>query len=171
MTNRSALDMIEQNAVQQRIEDGKVFEVSSSQNIANAGGEGKWLFRTADKQCYVYARKVTSNGDELTYQAFKEPTVSADGTPLTVVKRNGNSSIAPTATVFQGPTTTADGDGIPPVYMPGASGQGQSVVGQFDREGFVRILEPNTTYMVQVTNDGAQNPAKVEWYLMWAEVD
>lgn len=168
----SSIDNVTIDDVQRRTEEGVVFEAASIQTgILNAGAKAKWLFRTGPKRCIVYARRVTVNGDEIEYQAFKGPTVSVDGTPVTVVNRNGNSSISNTASVFEAPTTTADGDGIPPVYMPGTTGQGQQTIGQFDQEGFVRILEPNTDYLVQVTNNGANASATIEWYLMWAELN
>lgn len=66
---------------------------------------------------------------------------------------------------------TENGSGIPPVYMPGASGQGQRALGQFNQEGFVRILEPNTEYMVHIINNGSVNPANIEWYLLWVELN
>lgn len=168
--NNSNIDSTVIDDVQERIENGIVFEVSSKQSVANAGGKAKWLFVTGSKRVVVYSRVVTTNGDEMEYQAFKAPTVSANGTPLTIGKRNGNSPINSTVKVYEAPTTTADGQGIPPVYMPGASGQGQAVIGQFNQEGFVRILEPNTVYMVHVINQGKVNPANIEWYLMWAEL-
>lgn len=36
--------------------------------------------------------------------------------------------------------------------------------------GKVRILIPNTTYLLKVTNDGSANPASCEIYLLWAEL-
>lgn len=167
----SVVDGIDVDSLHARIERGTAFECSSNLSVANSGAKARWLFVTGAKRVIIYSRRVTTNGDEMTYQAFKAPTVSANGDAVAVVKRNGNASIAPTATVFSSPTVSAEGAGIPPVYMPGASGVGNNTVGQFDQEGFVRILEPNTVYLTQVTNNGSKNPANVEWYLMWAEQD
>lgn len=168
--SRSSVDRATLTGVEKRVEEGLCFECSTLQSVANSGATIEWLFITGDKRVIVYDRKVTPNGDEMTYQAFKGATVSANGTAQTIVKRNGNSPISTTVQIFSAPTITDDGAGIPPVYIPGSSGVGQTSNGQFDREGFVRVLEPNTTYMTRVTNSGSKNPAKVEWYLMWAEL-
>lgn len=168
--SKSKFDGAEINATEKRIEDGSVFETSDLLSVANLGASGLALFRTGNKHIIIESRQITTNGDEITYQAFKGPTVTVDGTPVSVVNRNGKSKIPSTVKVFKGPTVTDDGLGLPPVYMPGATGQGNSTVGQFNQDGFVRILEPDTEYLIKVTNDGAANPAKIEIYLLWAEV-
>tara|TARA_R110000822_G_scaffold106533_3_gene234729 strand:- start:3189 stop:3719 length:531 start_codon:yes stop_codon:yes gene_type:complete len=160
------------NSLEKRIENGIQFEVSNLLSVANAGGVGKWLFRTGNKKIVIDLRRITSNGDELTYQAFANPTVSADGTAVTPISnRDGNSATLSEVTMFHTPTTTDNGNPIPAVYMPGAAGQGQRTVGQFAQDGLVRILQSNTDYLVTITNNGSENPANIELYLLWSEVN
>lgn len=170
MANSKTPDGVEVTALEQRIHNGVVFEAAHKLTVANTGGTGQMLFRTGAKRVIVHERRVTANGDEITYQAFRGPTVTADGSSVSITKRNGNAAIDPTVLVFQGTTVSADGSGIPAVYMPGATGQGQSSEGQFQSDSQVRILEPNTDYLIRVTNDGAKVSASIEVYLMWAEV-
>jgi hypothetical protein len=157
-------------SIGKRVEDGVVFEASSRLSIANAGGVGKWLFRTGSKRVVIIARCVTSNGDELTYQAFKAPTLTSDGTPVAIGNRNGDSNNLPTVKMFSAPTTTDNGIGIAPVYMPGSTGVGQITDGQFTEDGFVRILKTHTDYLLTLANDGSANPANGEVYILWAEL-
>lgn len=169
--SKSKFDGVVLTSLEKRIEAGQMFEASNVLSVANVGATGHWLFRTGKKKVVITGRRVTTNGDEITYQAFREPTTSADGTPITPVNRNANSKIKSTVETYFTPTVSAPGAGLPSVYMPGATGQGNSTVGQFDRDGLIRILEPNTTYLTRVTNDGAKNPANIELYLQWVELD
>lgn len=157
--------------LEKRIEDGKVFEGSSLITVANAGGVGQWLVRTGNKNAIIHSRKITTNGNEMTYQAFVSPTVTVDGTSIQVVKRNGNSTIEPVSVAFASPTVSAKGSPLPAIYMPGSTGIGSSTSSQFDQDGFVRVLSKNTDYLLEITNDGAKNPANAEIYLLWAELD
>lgn len=150
---------------------GYVFEVAETIDIPNAGGVGEALFVTGDKAVKIYQRAVTTNGDEMTYQAFVGTTVSANGTELTPTSRNGVLVKQPTTKVYESPTVTADGIPLQPVYMAGATGQGNRTIGQFDIDGQIRIIPPNTVALARVTNNGAANPAKTQIYLLWGEVD
>lgn len=169
--NRSTIDFRYIDDVQSRIEEGIVFETASKQQAANEGGRCQWLFRTGNKRVVIYQRMVITNGNEMEYQAFKNPEVSNNGTPLSPVNRNDNSDTETSVQVFEAPTTSANGTPIPSIYIPGEAGVGNRTVGQFNQEGFVRILAPRTTYMVHVVNNGDTISATVEWYLLWAELE
>lgn len=47
----------------------------------------------------------------------------------------------------------------------------RAAVGSFSDEGFVRILQPNTTYAVKITNSGAKVSATTDIHLVWVEFD
>lgn len=168
---RSLIDDVEETALSARTERGGVFEYGKTVSVANGGAKAKWLFVTGNNITIIHSRLITTNGNEMTYQAFKGPTVSDNGTDesSSIARRNGNQPQLSTNSVFVAPTTSADGAGLPPVYMPGADGVGNTQNGGFSSEFETRILEPNTTYMVQVTNSGSTNPAMVNWYLSWTE--
>jgi len=167
--NKSKFDGSELPSIEKRIEDGFVFECSSKIQIANAGGVGKWLLRTGKSRVVIHARQITSNGNELDYQAFGGVTVTSEGTPVQVVNRNSKDAQKTGVKVFHTPTVSG-GQGVPPVYLPGSSGVGQIAVGQFNQDSFVRILEANTDYIAQITNNGDINPANAELYIMWSEI-
>lgn len=154
-----------------RIEQGTVFEVASKGSVANTPARVTWLFRTGSKRVIVYDRTVITNGDEITYQAFKGPTVTNVGTPITPTNRAGSLGLTPSSRFYSAPTVSADGTPIPALYMPGANEPGHHGAGQFSREGQIRILDPMTDYLVTVTNEGDVVSASVQLYLMYAELE
>lgn len=166
---KSKFDGVDIGTTEARIEAGIVFELSEKIAIANAGGVGKWLFKTGNKRVIIMQRQITANADGLDYQVLKEPNVTNDGTPALIVNMNAKDGLKRTVEAYSNPETTG-GTPIPSIYMPGAEGVGERTVGQFNREGNIRILDARTTYQAQVTNNGAVNSANVELYLMWAEV-
>ena len=167
---RSIFDGAILTSIEWRIERGQIYEFTDTLDIANAGGTGQWLMRTGSKIMTLEERRITTNGDEMTYEAFGLPTVTSDGTALSVGARNAIIPADSTVKFFRSPTVSADGTPAAPVYMPGASGQGNSTLGQFDHDGLVRILPANTDFLLRITNDGAKNPAKTQIYLVWAEL-
>jgi len=152
------------------VAQGMAFEVAHIEAaVANSGGTHYWHFKSGDNSVVVFERKVTTNGDEFEYQVFKDPTLTDDGTPVGITGRNSGAGNSPVTTFFTDPAFSAEGAGIEPEYMPGASGQGQSTISQFSVDGAVRILEPNTSYLLKVTNNGAKNDATCQIYVLWGE--
>lgn len=167
--NRSMLDGTDISATEKRIENGTVFEFSSKLSVST-GASGKWLFKTGNRRVVVIQRSISTNGDEIEYQAFGGVTVSNNGASVAVVNRNPKNALKETTKVFSSPTVSG-GAPIPAVYMPGSSGVGQRTIGQFNQDGAVRILEENTNYELRATNNGSENPANISIYVMWAELD
>lgn len=165
----SKYDGAQIDSIEERIENGMVFECSTTQLVTNSGGNVDWLFVTGNKHCIVYAREVITNGDELEYQAFKSPNIISAGTLVQSVNRNSKDAKSITASLYAG-ASFSGGVAIPSVYMPGSQTAGHRAAGQFNREGFVRVLEPYTIYGARVTNNGAVASAKAQFYLLWAEV-
>lgn len=159
-------------AIETRIENGLQFETSSLLTVSNNGGVAKWLITTGDKTIIVNNRQLTTNGNELTYQAFEDSEISSQGTEITeITNRNGYSNNKPTLKLFASPTETAQGKPIPAVYMPGTSLSGNKTADQFSSDGLVRILKQNTNYLLTLTNNGTENNANVQLYLLWAELN
>lgn len=167
--SNSKFNGVEISSIEKMIEDGVVFESSSKIQVANGGDVGQWLFRTGGKRVKILTRQIMTNGNEMDYQVMGGVSVSSVGTPAVIINRNTGDAQKGTVKVYHSPTASG-GTPIPSVYMPGAASQGQNVNGQFNQDGAVRILEPNTDYMPEVVNNGDVNSATVELYLMWAEL-
>lgn len=173
MTAKSKFTGNEVTDIERMIEDGMVFEMSSRIQVPSGGGVGNWLVRTGNKRIKILERQVTSNGFDLDYQVIGGVTVSLTGTPVQTNNRNTGDAIESQVSVSH-TATYSGGNGIAPVYMPGSEGQAQRSNGQFNQDGFIRILEPHTDYAAEVTNNAPNSPgsapATVDLYIMWAEL-
>lgn len=173
-TNRSYIDDIVVGPLERRIEDGWGFEGLMTHSTGNAPNSTYSLFVTGDKAVRVAFRLVTTNGDEIVYQPLKGPTVTDNGTNVTstnVVNMNGNNAKTGTVTLFEGATVSDDGTLIPRSYLPGQQGVGSSSSGSFLALELTRMLLPNTTYGLKITNSGAKTTATTDILLVWDEFD
>lgn len=169
--NKSRYDNLQLSTAEKRAEDGKSFLVSSLLTAANSGGTARWLVKTGRKTIIVSNRTITTNGDELTYRAYANPTVTNNGTEIIPSPLNISQSLQSITRIFSSPTLSNDGTPLVPSYLPGSTGQGNRSVGNLYSSGNENIIPPNTTLMLEVKNDGSENPAKIELYVVWSEVD
>lgn len=172
--NHSDKDLVQIDDLQERIENGRIFEVSSKiTGIANNGGAARWLFKTPNRtQVIVYDRRIATNGDEFNYQVFRGPQVSANGTEVTNwLNRDDEITRKQKSKLWSAPTLSGSkGAPFPALYLPGSSSVGQTSNGGFSQEGRVRILRQNTLYLVEAVNNGTKNPANAELSLLIAEI-
>lgn len=169
--NRSRYDGTQLSAAAKRAEDGRSFLVSSLLTAPNAGGVARWLVKSRNKTVIVSNRTITTNGNELTYRAYALPVVTDEGTPIPPSPLNIAQSLQSTVQFFSEPTVSDPGIPLSPSYLPGAFGRGNSTIGNLYANEQENILPPNTTLMLEVKNDGGENPAKIELYVVWSEVD
>lgn len=170
-SNRSRIDDHVTAELTKRIEDGFVFENVISLTTANGGGTSYGLFITGIEGVVIYLRSITTNVNEMVYQPFRNSTVTNNGVDITAqtVSINGLNQKDSTVSLYQGSTVTVDGDPIPRTYIPGEPDVGNVVSGGFNDEGFVRILQPNSTYAVKMTNNGGKANATTDIHLVWFE--
>lgn len=169
--NRSRYDGTSLSAPAKRAEDGKSFVVSSKLSAANAGGVARWLVKSGKKTVIVSNRVVTTNGNELTYRAYALPVVTNNGTPINPSPLNIAQSLASTVMLYSSPVVSSPGIPLVPSYLPGSTAQGNSTTGNLYANEQENIVPPNTTLMLEVKNDGAKNPASIELYIVWSEVE
>lgn len=169
--NRSRYDGTSLSAAGKRAEDGRSFLSSNLLTAANSGGVARWLVKSGNKTVIVSNRTITTNGNELTYRAYALPVVTDDGTPVAAAPLNIAQSLQPTVQIFSEPTVSDPGIPLTPSYLPGASGQGNSTIGNLYSSGNENILPPNTILLLEVKNNGSENPANIELYVVWSEVD
>lgn len=169
--NRSKFDGVSLSASAKRAEDGYIFFFSSRQQIADGGGAGYWLVASGKKAVIVTQRIVTTNGDELEYSPWVGSTITDEGTLINHSNLNAITPLESTVVAHIAPTFSAKGFQGTKSYMPGASGQGQSDVGNVYSNEQENILPPHTTLLLEITNNGSKALADVELYVSWAEVD
>lgn len=161
--------MTTQSYVEANVKNGLQFEFGTQATTVTAGASLDILFVTGAKPVIVKDRAVSFNGAGVTAIVYEAPTVTANGTALFV----GNlSRIAPQATTiaaYQGPTVTSAGTQISaPNAFIGSTAQGQSVTGTFATGGAERILKPNTSYLLRITNNDTSS-GKIAVYVTWYE--
>tara|TARA_R110002153_G_scaffold173631_3_gene326422 strand:- start:1779 stop:2318 length:540 start_codon:yes stop_codon:yes gene_type:complete len=169
--NRSRYDGASLSAPAKRAEDGRSFLISSKLSAANAGGVVRWLVKSGNKTIIVSNRVITTNGNELTYRAYALPVVTSNGTPINPSPLNLAQSLVSTVMFYSSPVLSSPGIPLSPSYLPGATGQGNSSTGNLYANEQENIIPPNTTLMLEVKNDGNENPASIELYVVWSEVN
>lgn len=134
-----------------------------------AGATVKMHFLTGSKKIQVYKRDFHFLATELRIDLFSGPTGVTGGTAMSVHNYN---SVAPVATsvvsATRDVTTTTDGTAFGGrEYFFGSAAAGQRTADSIP-EGFVRALPANGSFIVAITNTGAQT-ANAQYYLTWTE--
>ena len=170
--NRSRYDGVSLSAAAKRTEDGKSFLFSSRLQAANAGGEAHWLVESTNKTIIVSSRVVTSNGNELEYVAYAGSVITDEGTPINPSPLNIAQSLKSTVKVHSSPSFSDKGIKLVPSYLPGSAGGFLSPAsGNLYANEQENVLPPNTRLLLEVSNSGDVNPADIELYIVWTEVD
>lgn len=105
-------------------------------------------------------------GGDGTVIFYEDAVVSANGTALTAVNRNRNSTNTATMDTFHTPTVTDVGTALSAALVPGGSGKKDSV-GSGGGQADV-ILKKGATYLARLTNSsGADQPAVIS--INWVE--
>lgn len=161
--------MTMQSYVEANVKNGLQFEFGTQATTVATGANLDILFVTGAKPVIIKDRAISFNGAGIAAVVYETPTVSANGTALFV----GNlSRIAPQSTTisaYQGPTVSNAGTQISaPNASIGSTAQGQSVTGTFSTGGAERILKPNTSYLLRITNNDTSS-CKIAVYVTWYE--
>ena len=93
---------------------------------------------------------VLSSGGDALLEVFQGPTLTSDGTPLTLLQLNQLSTNTPKSLAFHTPTITDPGTRLFPLFIPGGSG-GVAIGGT--SSPFQRLIAlPGTDYLIRGTN-------------------
>lgn len=159
----------QQNYTEANVKNGVQYEASSLVSALAAGSSSNVVFTTGNFPIVVKARQVTFNGTSLRANVYRSP-VFTGGTPTPYFNLNDINPVTGGVTILVGATITNPGVEFgAPTYMLGSTGGvGQSVVSTFTVTGQERVLRPNTTYVLQLTNTSAEAQDIVS-YLSWYE--
>lgn len=151
---------------------GLQFYVQIALPTIAAGNTANIYFKTGSVPCLVKLREFGGRGEAVSIQVFKQPTVTANGTPVTVQNFNDQNAAAPTMQVFVG--ATVSNNGTPwgdPQRIYGASATGQRASGNLVPGGD-RVLKTNSSYLVVISNNiGGSGSADFDYFLTWGEVE
>lgn len=158
------------NFIELNVKRGQQFEIREKYGpVAIDGGTDYLLLRTGNDPIILKRRLLISNTDEVDFKVSRNPTITADGTPIFI--RNYNETVSKTAevTIFKGPTFSDTGTLRTQDYLPGSQNAGNRSSGSFSQQGFERILNSNTEYLLEITNNSSTNPLNYYIELSWYE--
>ena len=104
----------------------------------------------------------------VTLQLFKQPTFSG-GTPVVIENYNDINPVATTITVAKGVTVTSSGTPWGDLIQLNGSSQSASRTTSGLAPGGDRILKPNSTYLITISNLDTNGTAIIDYYLTWFE--
>lgn len=151
---------------------GLQFYVQIALPTISAGNTTNIYFKTGATPCLIKLREFSGRGEAVSIQVFKQPTVSANGTPVTIQNFNDENPATATMQVFTGATVTNNGTAWgDPQRIYGASATGQRASGNLVPGGD-RVLKKNSSYLVVVSNNiGGSGGADFDYFLTWGEVE
>lgn len=145
-----------------QIHDGKAFFNSGLNNVANAADFDILLKNPANNESH-FRFNYSVGGAPMTIRVFENPTITDDGTGLTVFNVDRNSVTPNNMTLFSGPTLSDDGTEIECLLIAGARQEG----GTGDTSLIEWELKANEDYVIRITNNagGAQDVChNLFWY-------
>lgn len=143
----------------QAVIDGKEFVYSSDFTLA-ANTSIYFLIRTGAIDTMISGAEINAFGTEILAQGFKTSTVSSDGTPVTLVNANAQSSTTPLTELFQAPTVTDEGI-IMSHDVAYAATQGSRVTLAEEGVFSVFLLNKSEDHLLKLTNRDALSSCKV----------
>lgn len=155
-----------------QIHKGKFFHVSHDAGTVANSGTFVWHLLTG-ANTYPHVRNLTIKSDDGPVEIVLREgvTVSDNGTGLTEVNLNRNSSRVSGMTVFHTPTISEAGTQIEFIRIPATGGFLSGATGGVGNEAVTEwILKPSTSYSITATNNAGGN-ADLALSVMWYDLN
>lgn len=157
-----------QTYTEANVKNGVQYEISADTPALAAGANTDVIFTTGANPVLIKGRQVKFNGLSLVTRVYRAPTFTG-GTVTPYFNLNDRNPVTGTVVVRTGATVTAPGTEFgAPTFDLGSSGVGNSSLSTYSVPGIERLLAPNTTYLLRITNDSAA-VQRVTSYLTWYE--
>lgn len=155
------------------VKNGLQFDLRANWPLSDVIGtltSRKISFTTGAKTVLVKLREFQFIAEEMTLRLFKDPVITVAGTPLSINNYNSRNPVASTVTAAKNVTTSSDGTEFNAADYEAFFGTQANPqrVQSTALQGRERILLPNTTYLVVITNTGTGD-ARAEYHLDWYE--
>lgn len=160
-----------QSYIEANVKNGVQYEVSSYNPALGVGLSQDTVFITGSQPVLVKTRLIGHDSNKMVDARVYKNTVFTAGSGQVVpyFNLNDRNPVAGGVTIRAGAAISNIGTEFgAATYSIGTSAQAQNTVGTFQNSGFERLLSPNTTYALRVTNNGTQ-PCQVSAYLSWYE--
>jgi hypothetical protein len=150
------------------VKRGLQYEVSHFFSAVASTASVTISITTTSKPLILKGKELAYTGERIEYVIEKGAEVSG-GTVKSIGNRSDDNPVTSTVTVRANPTvdTAPTFFGSPRNYL-GSTNQGSRVSGSGNIEGLERILAPNKTYLITITNFDA-NPVNIDFYVTWYE--
>jgi len=133
------------------IKDGKYYAISDYDADVDTAAPKYWMVVTPNSTTRVKISATLSASGAGIMQLYEAPTVTDNGSALTIVNLNRVSASTSTATAFSDPTVTDDGTLLLTYMIP--AGGVPKAVGSSVRQDTEVILKANTKYVFKFTPD------------------
>lgn len=135
------------------VHEGKHWTYSEIATLTT--GQSIYLFgRVGALPAHLTDFSIKSDSAPITVEMFEAPTISALGTPATVINRNRDVAVPPLMQVYVAPTVTDDGTRL---FVDRILGTQQTVSSLENRGEW--LLKPATDYLFKIINNSNQSAA------------
>lgn len=145
------------------------FETSFQTASVAAGATYNIIFTTGALGAAFVARTVGFSGTAAKAIVYKTPTGVTGGTAQASYRMNQRITNTAQGVMTIGATVGGVGtQASAPTFYRGSSGVGPTTIGTYAVQSSTRTLEPNTTYLLQFTNNDA-GAQVFDLYFQWIE--
>lgn len=154
--------------IEANVKNGTQWELSFENNNVASGASVDIIKTTGSKHVLVKNRILHFTGSELDVAVYKN-TIFTGGTTVPIYNLNTQIGGTPLTTVKTAATVTSVGTEVAArVHAYGTDTNVNQAVGSFNVSGIERVLAPNTTYMLRMTNQAA-TAVKISGYITFYE--
>lgn len=141
--------------IEANVKNGTQWEFSFENNSLAAGANSDAVLTTGSKYVLVKSRILNFTGSEIEASVYKGTTFTG-GAIIPIYNLNTEIGGSPLSVARSGVTVTSVGTEIAAkTHAYGTDTNVNQAVGSFNVAGLERVLQPNTTYLLRVTNQAA----------------
>lgn len=154
--------------IESNVKNGTQWEVSFENTSVAAGTSIDAVMITGNQYVLIKSRQISFTGSEIEASVYKNTTFTG-GTALYIYNLNTSFTASPLAVVRSGVTVTSVGTEIAAkTHAYGANTNVNQAAGSFNVIGLERVLQPNTNYLLRITNQ-SNITIKVAGYITFYE--
>jgi len=146
-------EIVSENILQQKVDQGKVFKAFYTEQIASSGENMSIVISVKDKPLHLLESVVGSSATPINITVHENITLSSMGTQITTFNMNRSSSNDLSSKIYHSSSITDYSYTIIEKAIYGDN----KVIGLTNDEKLHFILKPNTNYSLTIVNDNGNN--------------
>lgn len=136
---------------QHSIHDGSHYIVTDIDEDIDIAGPKYWHIKAPNTSARIHVNYNYHCTKNAKFEVFENPTLSNDGTSLSIINNERNSLNTSTALVYYDPTVSVDGTRIDVESVGDDSTNPTGIAGEHKREDDEIVLKQNTSYLFKIT--------------------